>query len=83
MKKFRFNRLMSLPVMVLSAGLIMTSCKKDDPEPTPTPEPTPEPTAQSSTYSYEFNNGQVVPTAAYDGMLDGYYDGRRIIEYRN
>lgn len=57
---------MVLPVMVLTAGLIMTSCKKDDPE--PESEPTPNPEMQSSTYEYEFNNGQVVPTAAYDGM---------------
>jgi hypothetical protein len=68
MKKIRINRLMTLPVMVLTAGLIMTSCKKDDPEPEPAPTPTPTPSAQSSTYEYEFNNGQVVPTAAYDGM---------------
>lgn len=68
MKKIRFNRLMAIPVMVLTASLIMTSCKKDDPEPEPTPEPTPNPEMQSSTYEYEFNNGQVVPTAAYDGM---------------
>lgn len=68
MKKIRINRLMALPVMVLTASLIMTSCKKDDPEPEPTPEPTPNPEMQSSTYEYEFNNGQVVESAAYDGM---------------
>lgn len=52
--------------MAISTGLILGSCKKEENEPEPTPQPTPE--MMSSTYEYEFNNGQVVPTAAYDGM---------------
>lgn len=58
-----FNAI-AIPVL---AGTILfgtQSCKKEDVEPTPTPTPT----MMSSTYNYEFNNGQVVPTASYDGM---------------
>jgi len=41
----------------------MSSCKKDEME-----DPAPTPAMQTASYNYEFNNGQVVPTAAYDGM---------------
>ncbi|MCR9172449.1 MAG: hypothetical protein NXI10_08165 [bacterium] len=54
-----------LPLAVLSLGLAISSCKKEEvEEPTPTPTP---PAMQSETYTYEFNNGQVVPSAAYMG----------------
>lgn len=52
--------------MTLSTGLILGSCKKDEPEPEPTPDQTPE--MQSATFEYEFNNGQVVASAPYAGM---------------
>lgn len=55
-----------LPVLLLSFVVGLQSCKKEEMETTPTPTPTP--TMMSSTYNYEFNNGQVVSTAAYDGM---------------
>lgn len=43
------------------------SCKKDEIEPTEDPAPT----AQSKSYSYDFNNGQVISTGAYSGT---HYD---------
>lgn len=53
-----------LPLAILSLGIVMSSCKKEEEEPTPTPTPA----MQTATYNYEFNNGQVVPSAAYSGM---------------
>lgn len=50
-----------LPITLLTFGIAVSSCKKDDPQPEP------EPTMQTATYDYEFNNGQVVPSAAYMG----------------
>ncbi len=61
----KFTRKLVLPIMALGLVLGTQSCKKDDPEPT---EPTPTPSMMSSTYDYEFNNGQVVSSAAYNGM---------------
>lgn len=61
MKRFK----LFLPLTVLSLGLAVSSCKKEEMEEEPTPTPTP--TMQSATYNYEFNNDQVVPTAAYMG----------------
>lgn len=55
-----------LPMLALGLILGATSCKKDDDEPM---DPTPSnPSMMSVTYNYEFNNGQVVSAAAYDGM---------------
>ncbi len=51
-----------LPLAILSLGIVMSSCKKEEME-----EPTPTTAMQSASYDYEFNNGQVVPTAAYSG----------------
>lgn len=48
--------------LILSLGLGLSSCKKED----DTMEPT-TPVANTSSFSYEFNNGQVVPTAPYKG----------------
>ena len=53
-----------LPLAILSLGIVMSSSKKEEEEPTPTPTPA----LQTATYNYEFNNGQVVPSAAYSGM---------------
>lgn len=68
MKKQFLKPVYALSILAVSTGLILGSCKKEEnePDPEPTPEPTPE--MQSSTYEYEFNNGQVVASAAYDGM---------------
>ena len=66
MKRQFFKPVYALSLMAISTGLILGSCKKEENEPEPTPTPTLE--MMSSTYEYEFNNGQVVPTAAYDGM---------------
>lgn len=60
----KFTRHLALPILAFALLAGTQSCKKDDVEPTPTP---PTPPAATSTYNYEFNNGQVVPTAAYDG----------------
>ena len=46
----------------LLSALVLTSCeKKDDNDNMNNPD------LKTSTYNYEFNNGQVVPTAAYSG----------------
>ena len=48
--------------LMMSLGLGITSCKKEDEKMDPVT-----PAAKSSSYNYEFNNGQVVSSAAYDG----------------
>jgi hypothetical protein len=49
--------------LMLSSALIFSSCKKDEME-----DETPNnPQMMTSTYTYEFNNGQVIPSAAYSG----------------
>jgi hypothetical protein len=61
-----------LPMALLSLGVVLGSCKKEEmEEPTTT---TPSTTMQSETYNYEFNNGQVVASAAYMGTHgDNFY----------
>ncbi len=44
----------------LASGVLVISCKKKDVEP--------DMNMMQSTYNYEFNNGQVVLSAAYSGM---------------
>ncbi len=66
MKRQFFKPVYALSIMAISTGLILGSCKKEENEPEPTPEPSP--SMMSTTYEYEFNNGQVVPSAAYNGM---------------
>ena len=60
--KIKFLKLTTLSALVLSLGLGISSCKKEDDPMDPTT-----PAAKSSTFNYEFNNGQVVSSAAYDG----------------
>lgn len=55
MKKLSF-----LFSLALATGLFVGSCKKKN-----TP---PDVELMISTYTYEFNNGQLIPSAAYDGM---------------
>lgn len=56
------KRILSLPMLTLALVIGMTSCKKEEIEPTPAT-----PAMMSATFSYEFNNGQVVPSAYYNG----------------
>ena len=58
----KISKHLALPVLAMAVLIGTQSCKKDDVEPVE-----PAPAAMESTYSYEFNNGQVIPTAAYDG----------------
>lgn len=58
----KISRHVALPILAMALLVGTQSCKKDDVDPV-----TPAPAAMTSTYNYEFNNGQVVPTAAYDG----------------
>lgn len=51
-------------MIFLAAAIGFQSCKKEEME----PETPVTPTMQSSTYNYEFNNGQVVASAAYSGQ---------------
>jgi hypothetical protein len=67
MKKLNF--LLSLG---LATGVLFTSCKKKDAEP--------DPQMMSSTYMYEFNNGQLVPAAAYDGMHPDNFSASMTVE---
>jgi hypothetical protein len=67
MKKLNF--LLSLS---LATGVLFTSCKKKDTEPNPQ--------MMSSTFMYEFNNGQVVPAAAYDGMHPDSFSASMMVE---
>ena len=55
-------KLTTVSALVLSLGLGISSCKKEDDPMEPTT-----PDTKSMTYNYEFNNGQVVSSAAYDG----------------
>lgn len=64
-KNEKMKTLKVMPMLFLAAAIGFQSCKKEEMEPE-TPPVTP--TMQSSTYDYEFNNGQVVATAAYDGQ---------------
>lgn len=50
------------PLLFAAFALTMQSCKKEDNEPVVTQDP-----MMMATYDYEFNNGQVVASAAYDG----------------
>lgn len=61
--EMKHSKKLVLSFIALTVAFGMQSCKKDDVEPTPTPAPA----MMTSTYNYEFNNGQVVPSAAYDG----------------
>jgi hypothetical protein len=60
----KISKFMSASTLVLAVAVGFTSCKKDDKEEPMEPAPA---AMQSSTYNYEFNNGQVIPSAAYDG----------------
>lgn len=57
----KISKHLALPILAMAVLIGTQSCKKDEMEPTPAP------AAMESTYNYEFNNGQVVSTAAYDG----------------
>lgn len=58
----KITKHLSLPILAIAVLVGTQSCKKDEMEPV-----IPQPAAMESTYNYEFNNGQVIPTAAYDG----------------
>lgn len=53
---------LKFPILLAFTGLVFTSCNKEDDEEM---EPTPE--MRTAEYDYEFNNGQVVPSAPYKG----------------
>lgn len=61
--KMKMNKITTLPLLALTLVLGITSCKKEEVEPTPTT-----PSMMSMTYDYGFNNGQVVSSEYYDGM---------------
>jgi len=58
----KINTLKMTMALLLVIPMALTSCKKEDTEVDPIT-----PAAKSMTYNYEFNNGQVVASAAYDG----------------
>lgn len=60
----KINKTIKVSAMVLALVTGTISCKKDKME----DEPMAQPALASKTFSYEFNNGQVVSSAAYDGM---------------
>lgn len=61
----KLRNYITLPLLAIGLMVSSTSCKKDKDEPV---EPTPTtPAMMSSTFNYEFNNGQVVAAASYDG----------------
>jgi len=72
----RLTTISKTTLILLGAGLFLSSCKKDEePEPEPTPDP-----LMSVTYDYEFNNGQVVSSAAYDGMHNDNLHATMMVE---
>lgn len=72
----RLTTISKTTLLLLGAGLFLASCKKDEePEPEPTPDP-----MMSATYDYEFNNGQVVASAAYDGMHNDNLHATMMVE---
>lgn len=58
----KFSKL-TITALLITAGLSFTSCKKEKMEDEPQGS-----NLMSKTYNYEFNNGQVVSTAAYAGQ---------------
>lgn len=72
--KMRLSSITRSGILLLSSALVFSACKKDE-EPEPTPDP-----KKSATYNYEFNNGQVVPSAAYDGMHSDQLHATMLVE---
>lgn len=52
----------------------LSSCEKDDDDPMQNPQ------LESKTFAYEFNNGQVVPSAAYNGAHPGNLMAELMVE---
>lgn len=61
------NYLLKFSTIALSLGLVFASCNKDEEEDEMGGNNTNDPTLMSSTYNYEFNNGQTVESAPYSG----------------
>jgi len=59
-KMYIMKKLSLILSFALASGVFFSSCKKKEIQP--------DVEMMQSTYMYEFNNGQVVPSAAYDGM---------------
>jgi hypothetical protein len=71
-----FKKVSSLMILgLMFAG--MQSCKKEEMPPAEDPEPDP---MMSETYDYEFNNGQVVSSAAYNGMHRDDFSASLMVE---
>src|SRR5690606_38575428 len=66
-----------IPVLLAAFTLSMQSCKKKEMEEEPV---TPVAPMMSATYNYEFNNGQVVASAAYDGMHMDNFSAQMTVE---
>lgn len=60
--KMKITKHLTLPILAMAVLVGTQSCKKEEIEPV-----TPATPAMESTYNYEFNNGQVVASAAYGG----------------
>lgn len=57
----------SFAILSLASAVMFASCKKEDPEPVNDPMEEPTEELQTASYEYNFNNGQVIPTAYYEG----------------
>lgn len=66
-----------IPVLLAAFTLGMQSCKKKEMEEEPVTPTTP---MMSATYNYEFNNGQVVASAAYDGIHMDNFSAQMTVE---
>lgn len=68
MKKQFLKPVYALTIFAVSTGLMFAGCKKEENEPEADPNTDTNTEMKSSSYDYEFNNGQVVASEAYDGM---------------
>lgn len=75
MKSTKVKHLFKLSVLSITVGLVMASCNKDEEEMDEQ-----DPVFMSSTYNYEFHNGQTVESAPYNGPHMSNLSAKMMVE---